>query len=151
MERNELRSAAPAVCSVNNFLCILTPFFHSLFAPLILFPSYTHAHMIFSGFIILSCPSYCLPEATCHCDPPSGQGAADDRFPVKEPPSSWDGHLRSALEMPGCFPAALASPLALSTAVVAQKAARRRQSTVQPDTEESGAVSHLFSPLGGRL
>lgn len=47
MERNELRSAAPAVCSVNNFLCILTPFFHSLFAPLILFPSYTHTHDFF--------------------------------------------------------------------------------------------------------
>jgi len=89
--------------------------------------------------------------ATCHCDPPSGQGAVDDRFPVQEPPSISDGHLCLALEIPDCFPAAPVSLLALSTAVVTQNAAHRRERAVQPNTEELGALSHLFFPCGGRL
>lgn len=66
---------------------------------------------------------------------------------MQDPPSSWDGHLCSALEIPDCFLAALVSLLVLSTAVVTQNAAHRRERAVQPNTEELGALSHLFSPL----
>lgn len=147
MERNGLRSAAQIVCSVNNFLCILTPFFHSLFASLILFPSYTHAGN-FSGFIILSRPGYHLPMATCQWDPPSGRGVVEDRFAEQEPPPlalGWRPLL--SVGEHGCFPAAPASLPALSTAVALRNAARRRENALQPDTEELRAVAHLFFPL----
>lgn len=82
---------------------------------------------------------------------PLAKGTVDDRFTVKEPPSVWDGHLCSAQKMQGCFPAAPATLLALSTAVAIQNAARRRENAAQPNTDKLRAFAHLFPGFGSRL
>lgn len=129
----------------------MTPFFHSLFAPLILFPSYTHTHMIFLPLLFSLAVVITFRWPVVTVTHPLAKGTVNDRFTVKEPPSIWDGHLCSAHKMWGCFPAAPVSLLALSTAVAIQNAAHRRENAAQPNTDELRAFAHLFPHFGSRL